>query len=172
MKTFLNRLLGLTTTVQNRFFKHFNALFEDEIAKDKAENKYDDGVVDMAANSGIELKNSIPFYTDPTTKARSTLYTLNLDRGMGWNAALAELQAANAREAAEGNANHINGFYEEVFGQPPFASVTRRSLYPRPAQTRRLSLSSGLVALRAKPAKVPVPRPAEAEPSRHRPRQH
>ena len=114
VKTFLNRLLGLTVAVQNRFFRHFTAIFEDEIAKDRAENKFDDGVVDMAANSGIVVKSATPFYTDQTTKARSTLYTLDLDRGMDWNAALAELQAANAREAADGNTTHINGFYEEV----------------------------------------------------------
>ena len=55
----------------------------------------------------------MPFFTDPTTKARATLYTLTLDRGMDWRTACAELDAANAREDANGNTGHINGFYEE-----------------------------------------------------------
>lgn len=52
------------------------------------------------------------FYTDPTSKARSTLYVLTLDRGMSWEKALAELEAANNREIEQGNTTHINGFYE------------------------------------------------------------
>ena len=40
---------------------------------------------------------------------------MNLDRGMAWEQAIAELNAANAREAASGNTNHISGFYEERF---------------------------------------------------------
>ena len=69
------------------------------------------GVVDLKANQ-ITLQRTVPFYTDRTTKARSSLYTLSLDRGVSWAAAKAELDAANAREEAEGNHEHINGFYE------------------------------------------------------------
>ena len=124
VKTFLNRLLGLTTSMQNRAFKHFVALFDDEIAKDKSEGQYDDGVVDMRANRAIALKGDpIPFYTDPTTGARTTLYTLNLDRGYDWQQALSELNAANAREAADGRTTHLNGFYEEV--RPRFAGYRK-----------------------------------------------
>ena len=121
VKTFLNRIIGLTVGVQRRVFAHFSALFDDEIARDKSEGRYDDGVVDMRADR-IELANApVPFYTDPTTRARTTLYTLKLDRGMDWQRAHAELQAANARESEMGNTGHINGFYEAArnFSSPP-----------------------------------------------------
>ena len=99
--------------MQARCFAHFTSIFDELIARDKSEGKYDDGVVDLRASS-IQLKgNPIPFYTEPTTKARTTLYTISVDRGMDWEKAIAELDAANAREAAAGNTTHINGFYEE-----------------------------------------------------------
>ena len=125
VKQFLNRLLGLGTTTQNRTFKHFTAIFDDEIARDKSEGKYDDGVVDLRAGS-ITLKGApIPFYTDPTTKARTTLYGISVDRGMNWDTAWAELEAANAREVQNGNRDgHINGFYEE--GDPSIANGRKR----------------------------------------------
>ena len=100
VKQFLNRLLGLATTTQNRCFRHFTAMFDDEIARDKSEGRYDDGVVDLKGSS-IELKRSpIPFYTDPTTKARTTLFTITVDRGMDWQRAIAEYNAAQEREDA------------------------------------------------------------------------
>mmetsp|Transcript_53934 Transcript_53934/g.159843 ORF Transcript_53934/g.159843 Transcript_53934/m.159843 type:complete len:808 (-) Transcript_53934:119-2542(-) len=111
VKTLLNRLLGMEVAEQNRAFTHFAAIFDDLVARDKSEGKFDDGVVDLKANQ-ITLQRTVPFYTDQTTKARSSLYTLSLDRGVSWAAAKAELDAANAREEAEGNRGHINGFYE------------------------------------------------------------
>ena len=130
VKTFLNRLLGLTVRLQGRCFAHFNALFEDEIAKDKSEGRFDDGVVDMRATSIAYKDEPVPFYTDPTTKARTTLYTLQLDRGCEWSKALAELDAANAREAAEGHAGaHINGIYHDVAPYSTRGATQRRHHY-------------------------------------------
>ena len=51
----------------------------------------------------------------PTTQSRAQLFTLELDRGLDWPKALAELQAANAREAAAGNTDTINGFYQSRY---------------------------------------------------------
>lgn len=114
VKTFLNRLLGMEVGEQDRAFRHFSAIFDDLVARDKSEGRYDDGVVDLKANV-ITLKRQVPFYTDPTTEARSSLYTLTLDRGVGWEAAKAEFDAAARREEAGGNFDHINGFYESKY---------------------------------------------------------
>merc|ERR1719199_2352197 len=65
--------------------------------------------------NAITLKQKVPFFTDPTTQSRAQLFTLELDRGLDWPKALAELQAANAREAAAGNTDTINGFYQSRY---------------------------------------------------------
>jgi len=130
VKTFLNRMLGLTVRMQDRCFAHFCALFDDEIAKDKSEDNYDDGVVDMRAGvNGVSLKDKIPFYTDATTGARTTLYTLKADRSLDWQHAVAQLDAANALEAANGNTTHANGFYEDTFPSLGRGRNERRQQY-------------------------------------------
>jgi len=110
VKMFLNRLLGLQTKTQSAVFKHFCWCFDDLIARDKSEGRFDDGVVDLKANK-ITVKATVPFYTDPVTAAKATLHTLQLDRGLPWDLALKELEAANERERAAGNSSHLNGFY-------------------------------------------------------------
>eukprot|EP00966_Prymnesium_polylepis_P045181 1046632-Prymnesium_polylepis.2 len=43
VKTLLNRLLGMEVAEQNRAFTHFAAIFDDLVARDKSEGKFDDG---------------------------------------------------------------------------------------------------------------------------------
>ena len=120
VKQFLNRLLGLATATQNRCFRHFTAMFDDEIARDKSEG----GTTMESSTSRARRSSSSAHhrYTDPTPRRalRSSHHRRPRHglaaRDRGHNAAQEREDAAPPgcrRRQREVASRHINGFYED-----------------------------------------------------------
>ncbi|KAK3287234.1 hypothetical protein CYMTET_5250 [Cymbomonas tetramitiformis] len=98
---FLNRILGLPLHVQSAFFEHFFQTYEATITVAKSEGKYDDGIVELRAES-IKMKPNYPqqIYRCPESGTTTNLAILRVDKGVTFDSAkakLAEHRALGAR---------------------------------------------------------------------------
>ena len=121
---FLNRLLGVDVQMQTDLFAYFSQTFDARIMVAKTSGSYDDGVVSLSAES-VKVLPGFPsrIHTCPTSGAETHVISLELDRGVSFDAALARLRSAEqnwtaavaAGRARPWDANG-NGFYK-VKGQ-------------------------------------------------------
>ncbi|KAG0590125.1 hypothetical protein KC19_1G074000 [Ceratodon purpureus] len=84
---FLNRALGLPPDIQNRLFEFFVSVFDELIRDARKEGQFDSGIVDIKAST-IELNGSPKtVHVDNISGAPTTLFVLETDRGLTWEAA-------------------------------------------------------------------------------------
>ena len=81
--------------------------------------RYSDAITDLFGNEGVEKKveSSEVVHTSNITGAACSLHTIQVDRGMTWEAALERLNSYSAQKSlsdAESSSQHIDhsGFYE------------------------------------------------------------
>lgn len=113
VRRFLNRLLGLPIARQNLLFNYFTATLAACIRSAKAEGRYSEGMSDMPASNMSEAQTPETLWTDPHSGLKTLKYTLRMDRGIAFSAALERLE----RERREGDAS---GFYvskRDIFGR-------------------------------------------------------
>ena len=86
LKTFLNRVLGVSLELQNVIFRYFMHLMTERINKDKNSGEYQEGIVDIAG-SVIEVMKEQDLFECPRTGAKTTRVLLRTDRGLSWDKA-------------------------------------------------------------------------------------
>lgn len=90
---FLNRLLGVPTTLQRQVFAHYDALMQENIENAKKTGTYDEGVIDIQARK-IALRGQAQVVaTDPLSGAAATYHEVRCVR--------AERGSADGRRASE-----------------------------------------------------------------------
>ena len=112
MSLFLNRLLGLRMVEQDLLFKFFADTLDETISKQKSKGIYDVGIVSLIGRS-ISVVDVQNVHTDPSCGARVDRVTLDVDGGLSFDEAQAQLEEAKQRVSAfitEGRA-HLSGFY-------------------------------------------------------------
>jgi hypothetical protein len=92
---FLNRLLGVDVEMQTDLFAYFSATFDARIMVAKTSGSFDDGVVSLKAES-LSVTPGFPsrIHTCPISGAETHVMSLELDRGVSFEAALARLRSA------------------------------------------------------------------------------
>ena len=126
---FLNRLLGVDVQMQTDLFSYFSSTFDARIMVAKTSGAFDDGVVSLKAES-LKVTPGFPsrIHTCPISGAETHVMSLELDRGVSFEAALARLRSAKqswdaavaAGRARPWDANG-NGFFK-VKGQEYLAT--------------------------------------------------
>ena len=86
VKKFLNRLLGLPVGMQNKLFNHFSALLDLKVKEAKDTGQFDDGAVDVRGELTVRRGSPRTLATDPLTNVRLQHYTVDVDRGMCYEA--------------------------------------------------------------------------------------
>uniref|UniRef100_A0A0D6R552 PHD-type domain-containing protein n=1 Tax=Araucaria cunninghamii TaxID=56994 RepID=A0A0D6R552_ARACU len=106
---FLNRLLGIRPDMQNWIFEYFSSILDILVHDARKEGEFDSGIVDIKANF-IKLHGSPKtVHVDRMSGASTTLFTLQVDRGMAWEAVKGLLLEQNMKNSV----NHADdGFYE------------------------------------------------------------
>ncbi|GAB4817769.1 hypothetical protein N2152v2_004815 [Parachlorella kessleri] len=141
---FLNRLLGLDPDAQALLFDYYQATLEALTARARREGALDEGIIDVSAHS-IQLEGPpCTLHKDATTGAATLLYTIQLDRGLPWEAALDRLEQHQQQEAAAGAAAAdlavpalIGGVLASVpVGQEAVAAVAQQPAQQQQQQTR------------------------------------
>ncbi|XP_062226679.1 protein FORGETTER 1-like isoform X2 [Phragmites australis] len=105
---FLNRLLGLAPSIQNRLFDLFTSILDVVVHNARIEGQLDSGIVDIKAKN-VEMKESPKtVHTDSLSGASTVLFTFTIDRGVTWELAKAMLDERQKDGAGSSN----DGFYE------------------------------------------------------------
>lgn len=117
---FLNRILGLRIGVQAMVYAYFASCFDACVAYAKLEGKYE-GDVDTIAARDIRVLAPFPvkIHTDPESGGATTLMKVEIDRGMSFDEACAELDRLNELSESRGVPTEHNGFWlsERHFGK-------------------------------------------------------
>jgi len=115
---FLNRLLAVPYKLQNQIFDAFSAIYANLVHYAKAVNQLDEGIVDIRGN--VVVTQDAMIATDGSG-FELRLVTLEVDRGMSFQAAQAAIADARARREAliaksgEKNASTpADGFYASI----------------------------------------------------------
>ena len=111
VKSFLNRMLGLTVELQNMIFSHFAAELDEQIKLAKSNDQFDEGVVDIRGEA-ISLAPGYPevLATDTSTGVPLMYHKLNVDRGISHSRAI-QILDAKAQENEGGERLRGEGFY-------------------------------------------------------------
>jgi len=118
VKKFLNRLLGMPVSIQNRVFAHFSAELEEQIRRAKENHMYDEGVVDIRGQA-VTIEAGYPARLASAGGVNIEHVKLGVDRGISIGNAH-EMLLAKAEANAGGELYHGEGFYESrrpVFGR-------------------------------------------------------
>ncbi|KAH9315300.1 hypothetical protein KI387_023927, partial [Taxus chinensis] len=105
---FLNRILGILPDMQNRLFEYFSSILDILVHDARKEGEFDSGIVDIKA-SLIKLHGPPKTVNvDQMSGASTTLFTLQIDRGIAWEAVkgLLDQKMKNPVNQAD------DGFYE------------------------------------------------------------
>ncbi|XP_025091895.1 protein strawberry notch homolog 1-like isoform X1 [Pomacea canaliculata] len=104
---FLNRLLGLPTTVQNAMFDYFNTNLTAIILEAKRSGRWDMGILDLG--SGQEqvkrMETRVFVGNTATNTAKTELAAVQVERGMSWTSAMELWQRCKTLE---------EGFYNSL----------------------------------------------------------
>nr|XP_054771437.1 uncharacterized protein LOC129279369 [Lytechinus pictus] len=117
---FLNRILGLTVARQNMIFTYFFGVLQAAIAAARKEGRYNEGLVDIMASSIEMVGNPRPLFTDAKTSSPVSHVSLEVDRGMSWEAAV---------KRADNFQGKHDGFYRskrEQFGGYMYLLATKK----------------------------------------------
>jgi len=95
VKKFLNRMLGLPLAQQSLLFDLFNASLSAIVTNAKRDGRYDSGVADITSGARLAEAES-PLWRDPVTGAQARSATIEVDRGISFDAALQFLAEAEA----------------------------------------------------------------------------
>ena len=111
VKSFLNRLLGVPVHLQNMIFTHFSAELDEQVKTAKANDKFDEGVVDIRGEA-ITLKPGFPqtLANDGLSGVPLLHHVLEVDRGVSFDRAT-ELLDEKAKGNPEGKLFRAEGFY-------------------------------------------------------------
>jgi len=110
LKTFLNRVMGITLEMQNTVFRYFMYLMAARIDKDKSNGDYQDGIVDISG-SVIELVRCQDLFECPRTGAKTQRALLRTDRGLSWDKAKETLAEHLEYAKEHGVEDMESGFY-------------------------------------------------------------
>lgn len=84
VKVFLNRLLAMRVSIQNKLFSFFAELYESYIQSAIDDGEYDEGVTDISKScTGVKLVRTVD---QPKLGLRE--YVFSMDRGIPWNKAM------------------------------------------------------------------------------------
>ena len=72
VKSFLNRMLGLSVQLQNMIFSHFAAELDEQIKMAKSNDQFDEGVVDIRGERPSRSRPATPRCSRPTPPPAST----------------------------------------------------------------------------------------------------
>jgi hypothetical protein len=119
---FLNRALGLPPDIQNRIFEYFVSVFDELIRDARKEGQFDSGIVDIRAST-IDLSGDPKtVHVDSMSGAPTTLFVLETDRGLTWEAASKLLE-----DHADGVDNGIYRSRREWLGRTHYLLALERS---------------------------------------------
>lgn len=119
---FLNRALGLPPDIQNRLFEFFVSVFDELIRDARKEGQFDSGIVDIKAST-IELCGAPKtVHVDSMSGAPTTLFILETDRGLTWEAASKLLE-----DHTDGSDNSIYRSRREWLGRTHYLLALERS---------------------------------------------
>ncbi len=93
MSRFLNRILGLSVSLQNKLFAYFSDTLAAVIKNAKRVGKWDLGIMDFGASGeSVEIAETHEFLGDPAfCTATTQLHRVKVERGMAFSEALDRL---------------------------------------------------------------------------------
>ncbi|GAB6030353.1 Protein strawberry notch 1 [Chamberlinius hualienensis] len=94
MSKFLNRILGLEVSLQNKLFKYFSDTLAAVISQAKKAGRFDMGILDLGTgeDQAKRFKCDNFIIRHATGKAKIELHTLSVERGVSWKQALEKWQ--------------------------------------------------------------------------------
>eukprot|EP01038_Epipyxis_sp_PR26KG_P006885 gene6885-9433_t len=109
---FLNRLLGIPSYWQRRIFDHFCKIMESIIMQAKRDQLYDQGIFEIKGTS-VQVVQGYPqqVWKSPTGDEAVQLYEFEVDRGISFDEAVAEINESKEDNAADVKEWHVTGFW-------------------------------------------------------------
>ena len=93
MSRFLNRILGLSVSLQNKLFAYFSDTLAEVIKRAKQSGKWDLGIMDFGASGEhVELAETMEFVGDSAFGTATThLHRVRVERGLSFSDAVSKL---------------------------------------------------------------------------------